>query len=57
MARRKTGRKALGLIGGAAIKRTDDADMTMVLTVGEGHENNAGGAAEGGRVGAPAVGW
>lgn len=35
---RKIGRKALGPLGGGAVKLTDDADVTTVLGIGEGIE-------------------
>jgi putative DNA primase/helicase len=35
---RKIDRKALGPVGGAAIKLSDDADVSMGLTVSEGLE-------------------
>ena len=36
---RKIGRKALGPIGGGAVKLTDDADVTTVIAIGEGLES------------------
>jgi putative DNA primase/helicase len=44
---RKLDRKALGNVGGAAIKLSDDADVTMALTIGEGLETTLAGMAKG----------
>jgi hypothetical protein len=44
---RKIGRAALGSVGGAAIKITDDSDVTIALTVGEGVETTLAGMMKG----------
>jgi hypothetical protein len=43
----KIDRKALGQAGGAAIKLSEDADVTMSLTIGEGLETTLAGMAKG----------
>jgi hypothetical protein len=44
---RKIDRAALGSVGGAAIKLTDDAEVSMALTVGEGVETTLAGMMDG----------
>jgi hypothetical protein len=44
---RKIDRKALGPVDGAAIKLSNDADVTMALTVGEGLETTLAGLLQG----------
>jgi hypothetical protein len=44
---RKIDRKALGPVGGCAVKLSDDADVTMSLTIGEGLESTLAGLLKG----------
>jgi putative DNA primase/helicase len=44
---RKIDRKALGPVDGAAVKLSEDADVTMALTVGEGLETTLAGMMQG----------
>ena len=46
-AARKIGRKSMGRVGGAAIKLTDDAEVTQGLAIGEGVETSLAGMALG----------
>lgn len=43
----KIGRAALGSVGGAAVKLSDDADVTMALAIGEGLETTLAGMMDG----------
>jgi hypothetical protein len=44
---RKIGRMAYGSVGGCAVKLSDDADVTMSLTIGEGLESTLAGLLKG----------